>query len=213
MKPGGNIASLARLGALLAAALVISGCTKGGQFDPTELLNSDTFDAKKKLVGQREPLFPNGVPGAATGVPPELIKGYQPPEAADNDAADAATAGAPPSEKPKPQSEAKSEAKPKPKPKVARAAAPKSVASDPAFDQKPASKPTRITVGTTPKSNAPAQQSSDQSIWPAPPPTSPPQQAAGSQSIWPAPPPASPPQQTAQPSQSIWPDPPAPAKN
>jgi len=193
-----SIASLVRLGAVVGLVLVISGCTKGGQFDPTELLNSDAFDSKKKLNGQREPLFPNGVPGAETGVPPDLVKGYQPPpEPAEADAADAAAAPPPP-QKPKP--------KPQPKPKVARAAPP---AGDPAFSQTPASKPTRINIGAAPKSSTPAAQGGDQSIWPAPPSTSSPQQAAGSQSIWPAPPPTSPPQQTAQPSQSIWPNPPA----
>ena len=78
--------SLVRLGAALAVVLMSAGCTAGGQFDPTELINSETFSTKKKLQGDREPVFPNGVPGAATGVPPDLVKGYQaPPEqAADN---------------------------------------------------------------------------------------------------------------------------------
>ena len=77
--PGRWKLSLLHVGSALALVLVLAGCTKGGQFDPTEWLNSDVFDSKKKLEGSREPLFPNGVPGAASGVPQDLVKGYQPP--------------------------------------------------------------------------------------------------------------------------------------
>src|SRR5277367_6561753 len=80
--------SLIRVSSALALALVLAGCTKGGQFDPTEILNTDAFDTKKKLKGDREAVFPNGVPGATTGVPADLVKGYQPPP----DPADAAIA-------------------------------------------------------------------------------------------------------------------------
>ncbi len=79
--------SLLQIGSALALVAVLAGCTKGGQFDPTELLNSDAFDSKKKLKGDREAVFPNGVPGTTTGVPPDLVKGYQPPpDQADADA-------------------------------------------------------------------------------------------------------------------------------
>ena len=70
---------LYRAASVLALALMIAGCTKGGQFDPTEIFNSDVFDSKKKLRGDRAPVFPEGVPGTATGVPAELVKGYEPP--------------------------------------------------------------------------------------------------------------------------------------
>src|SRR4029077_20644976 len=77
-----------RVASVLALALLIAGCTKGGQFDPTELLSSDVFDSKKKLKGERAPVFPAGVPGATTGVPQDLVKGYQArPEQPDPDAA------------------------------------------------------------------------------------------------------------------------------
>ena len=78
--------SLLRLGTMLALVSALAACTKGGQFDPTTLLDNDMFDSKKPLQGQREPVFPNGVPGAATGIPADLYKGYQPPpeQAADN---------------------------------------------------------------------------------------------------------------------------------
>ena len=67
---------IVRVGSAFAFVLVLAACTPGGNFDPTEWVNLDT---KKKIPGDREPLFPNGVPGAETGVPPDLVKGYQPP--------------------------------------------------------------------------------------------------------------------------------------
>ncbi len=179
---------LARIGSALARVVVLAGCTKGGQFDPSEIFSSDMFDSKKKLQGQREPVFPEGVPGTTTGVPQDLVKGYQPPpEPAEN-----AEAAPPVEEKPKP----------KPKPKVARA-------PDAATAQKPP-KRTQITVGrgsAQPAAPAEAGQA-QQSAWPAASQSAPPQQTAGqSQSVWPSP------QQAAQPaqSQSVWPNPSAPA--
>ncbi len=192
--------SLVRVGTMLAVVLVLAGCTKGGQFDPTTLLDNNMFGSKKKLQGQREPVFPNGVPGTSTGVPPDLVKGYQPPpdQAANNGDAAAGAAAAPAAPaaeaaKPKPK------LKPKPKPKLARA---------------PASPPrTHINIGPArpPATRGQQQAQPAQSIWPGPPSTAPAQNTAQpSQSIWPAQPPTGPAQQTAQPSQSIWPNPPAP---
>jgi hypothetical protein len=182
-----RISLLFRLGSALALVLVIAGCTKGGQFDPTEMFSSDVFDSKKKLTGEREPLFPNGVPGTTTGVPPDLVKGYQPPpDQTDASATTPPPAGATPgAAAPAAAAEAKPEAKPKPKPKpkVAAVAKPKP----------PATPPTRISVGPTAKPDAPAGE------------------AAPVQ--WPASPQAAPAQQSAQPAQSVWPDPPAPANH
>jgi len=50
------------------------------------------FDTKTKLKGDRQPVFPTGVPGTSSGVPQDLVKGYQPPpdQAADANAPDAA---------------------------------------------------------------------------------------------------------------------------
>src|SRR3984885_4696194 len=88
--------SLVRLGSALAIVLALGACTKGGQFDPTEVFNSDVFDSKKKLSGQRQAVFPGGVPGTTTGVPADLVKGYQPPpDPADGDAAQTAAGGPP----------------------------------------------------------------------------------------------------------------------
>jgi hypothetical protein len=159
-----RVPSLIRLTSAAMLVLVIGACTPGGQFDPTTLLDSDMFTAKKKLPGDREAVFPGGVPGTTTGVPPDLVKGYQPPP--EQPDASAAAEAAPPAEKPKP----------KPKPKVAAQTPPKQP-------------PTRISIGNKPQppadqsGAAPAGQA--QTAWPAPPPAAPQQQ---SQTAWPNPP-------------------------
>jgi hypothetical protein len=166
---------LVRAGSAAALVLALVGCTPGGQFDPTTLFANDTFDTKTKLKGDRQPVFPNGVPGTSSGVPQDLVKGYQPPpdQAADANAPDAAAEEA-----------AKNKPKPKPKPKVARAPA-----------QPPAQPPRRINIGPSPNQAAPAApqgaapQQSQQSAFPPPPPTAPAQQAAPTvESRWPDPP-------------------------
>jgi outer membrane biosynthesis protein TonB len=189
--------SLVRTGALLALAAMLAACTKGGQFDPTTLLDNDMFDTKKPLAGQREPVFPNGVPGATTGIPADLYKGYVPPpeQAADNGEGAGAVAAAPnaapnneptklgPEEKPKP----------KPKPKIARA---------------PARPRTTINVGLARKPKPAEQQQAQQpraaqTAWPSPNQTAQPAQSpwpAAPQTAWPSP------QQAAQP-QTAWPNP------
>jgi hypothetical protein len=161
-----------RAAAALVLVFALGACTKGGQFDPTEMLDTDFLNTKKKIQGEREPLFPQGVPGAETGVPPDLVKGYQPPPEPAAVAPDASAAAktAAAAEKPKP--------KPKPKPKVATTPPP--AAHDPAFDQKPIS---------------PGQAQQPAQAWPAPQPSQPaqaPWPAPGqAQTNWPAPPPAS----------------------
>jgi hypothetical protein len=42
-------------------------------WDPSDLL--DFLDTKKKLPGDRKPVFPEGVPGLQQGVPKELYRG------------------------------------------------------------------------------------------------------------------------------------------
>jgi hypothetical protein len=167
--------SLSRCGPLLAIALLLGACTAGGQFDPTEVVSGDMFSTKKKLAGDREPLFPQGVPGAETGVPPDLVKGYQPPPepaaAADNAAEGVAKAAAA-AEKPK---------KVRPKPKVARASAPQ--AHDPVWDQKP---PPSAQAPQTGQTAWPSLPSGQQTNWPAPPGQA--SQGAAATN-WPAPPP------------------------
>ena len=181
---------LLRIAAVAGAALVLAGCADG-QFDPTTLLDNDMFNTKKKVVGQREPVFPNGVPGASTGIPPDLVKGYQPPpeQAADNAdpaAAQAKTAAAAPEPAPKPKP------KPKAKPKVAAVRPPKPK--------------TTISVGLRPQQDGASQQTRPaDNAWPAPPNAN-----TQVQTNWPAPP--QPGQQAGQTANSIWPDPPAPGR-
>lgn len=174
--------SLVGVGSAVALMLVLGGCTPGGQFDPTEVLSNDVFNTKKKLAGEREPLFPAGVPGAETGVPPDLVKGYQPPPERAADSGDAAVkpAAAPVKPEPKP--------KVKPKPKVARA--PASPPHDAAWDQKSAPPPQAQQPAQAPWPASPSTQPAPQAAWPAPPAGQAQQAAQPAQTNWPAPPPA-----------------------
>src|SRR5579872_265415 len=63
------------LAAFAAFASTLTACTN---FDPDKL---DVFgiNEKKKLPGERKELFPGGVPGVTQGIPPEFVKGNQPP--------------------------------------------------------------------------------------------------------------------------------------
>jgi len=162
------------IGATIVVAAMLAACTPGGQFDPTEVV---TIDTKKKLQGEREPLFPAGVPGAQTGVPADLVKGYQaPPEPAP----EAATAPPPPAA----QAAAKPKPKPKPKPKVVRATPPPPAqASDPIWDRKPIQPaPGRDPIWDQ-KPVQPVQPS-----WPSPSQGAPAQQSAQPPPAWPNPP-------------------------
>jgi hypothetical protein len=60
-------------------ALPLAGCESINNFDPTEWVPGDVFGTKKKLVGERKPVFPEGVPGLTRGVPPELMRDQPPP--------------------------------------------------------------------------------------------------------------------------------------
>ena len=178
------VAVLVRAASALAVALALAGCTPGGQFDPSELMNTELF-AKKKIQGEREPLFPNGVPGAETGVPPDLVKGYQAPQQAAVETTESVPKPAAPA------AEAKAKPKPKPRPKVARAPAAAPAATPAAQDP----------VWGGQKSAAQPQQHDP--VWDQ-------KSASPQQSPWPAQQSTAPAQQTAQPAQSVWPNPPAP---
>jgi predicted small lipoprotein YifL len=58
---------------LIALSGTLAGCGSMGSFDPTDLL--DFLDTKKKLPGDRKPVFPEGVPGLEQGVPKDLYRG------------------------------------------------------------------------------------------------------------------------------------------
>src|ERR1700746_601601 len=95
---------------LIAAAVLIAlsgdlaGCSSSlSNFDPSDLL--DWLDTKKKLPGERKPVFPDGVPGLEQGVPKDLYKGAQ--EQRDEQAPAAAAAQPPAEAPPKKQAKAK----------------------------------------------------------------------------------------------------------
>ncbi len=93
---------------LIAFSGVLAGCSSGG-FDPSDLM--DWLDTKKKLPGDRKPVFPEGVPGLEQGVPKELYKDQvEQQQRQDQQNADAAAtaAAAQPPEPPKPAKTAKS---------------------------------------------------------------------------------------------------------
>jgi hypothetical protein len=168
------------LTALVVVGPVLAGCS---DFDPDKL---DVFglNEKKKLPGERKEVFPGGVPGVAQGVPPEYMKGYQPPPDATADSlqAPAGSEAATGSDlKKTAAAEPAEEAKPKPKPKAR-------VASRP---------PKRVTV----QPSAQAQQQQQTAPWPDQ--AQQPQQAQQSQSPWPA----AQQQQAPQQEQSPWPAP------
>jgi hypothetical protein len=157
------------IGSLLSLSLTLTACSDFSVPDPTDFFGSEMFNPKKKLPGDRKPVFPEGVPGVSQGVPPDLVKGNQqagltqpPPDAA-------------PLEEPKPK------AKPKPKPKVA--ARPVPPPSDDSVPQQP--RQGGVTVRPTsgpaqaapwPSASAPAPQAAPaasppgQIMWPDPPP-------------------------------------------
>src|SRR4249919_262587 len=91
---------------LIALSGALAGCGGGGMssFDPTDLL--DFLDTKKKLPGERKPVFPEGVPGLEQGVPKDLYKGARQQQIDDQNAQ--ATAAAAPPEEPKSKRSAKS---------------------------------------------------------------------------------------------------------
>ena len=110
---------------LIALSGALGGCASGfGNWDPTDLL--DFLDTKKKLPGERKPVFPDGVPGLQQGVPKELYKGSR-QEQIDQQNAQAAAASAPPAEDPKSKRAAKGKGK---QPAASRAPAPDAAAPD-----------------------------------------------------------------------------------
>ena len=121
-RPRRRPAHLALAVVVIAAGPVLSACDS---LDSLEI-----FDSKKKLAGERRPVFPDGVPGVASGVPPELVKGYRELDGGRLDPAKAAAeAAAEPTAKPKKRAEPKpapqrTASKPAPKPQSDPPAAP-----------------------------------------------------------------------------------------
>ena len=78
---------------LVTLAGVLTGCGGASSWDPSDLL--DFMDTKKKLPGDRKPVFPEGVPGLEQGVPRDLYKESQQRQQAEQAAAAAAAAPPP----------------------------------------------------------------------------------------------------------------------
>jgi hypothetical protein len=172
-------------GLTLALCTVLGGCSSGlSSWDPTDML--DFLDTKKKLPGERKPVFPDGVPGLEQGVPKELYKGAR-QDQLDQQNADAAAAPAPAAPPPEP-AKGKRHAKGKGKPASATAstaptAEPPAAEPDAATGEEgapaavpPAPKPKKIARKrtTAPPPDQPAEpaaapaQPAQQSAFPAP---------------------------------------------
>ena len=156
---------LIALSVLIALAGALGGCSGGmANFDPSDLL--DWMDTKKKLPGERKPVFPEGVPGLEQGVPKDLYKGAR---QVDDPNAQAAAAAPPPAEEPKSKRGAKSKGKQAAAPADADAAPDEegSTAAAP-----PAPKPAKVvrkrTTAPPPDQSAAPAQSPQQSAFPAP---------------------------------------------
>src|SRR3954468_4023216 len=103
---------LIALAVVVALSGALAGCGGGGiaNFDPSDLL--DFLDTKKKLPGERKPVFPEGVPGLEQGVPKDLYKGARQDQIdQQNDEAAAAAAAPAASEESKSKPAAKSKGK------------------------------------------------------------------------------------------------------
>jgi outer membrane biosynthesis protein TonB len=134
------------LATLAAFASALTACSN---FDPDKL---DVFglSEKKKLPGERKEVFPGGVPGVTQGIPPEYVRGNQPPPDAAQPPApqqgNQTQAGEPDSKTAAVEPEPKPKAKPKPKPKPRTASQP----------------PAQITVQRPPQTTAPWPQQQQQ---------------------------------------------------
>ena len=138
--------------ATVALSLALIGCDTADTLD--KLSDMIPFgESKKPLPGERKEVFPQGVPGVPQGVPPDMVKGNQPAEAAP--APQQAAAPPSPAEKPKPKK--KVQAKPK---------APPSAPPGPSAQTVP---PTQSAVPPAPSSTWPPPMQ-PASGWPASPP-------------------------------------------
>lgn len=88
-----SIQRLVSAAVLVALASALTGCGGASSWDPSDLL--DFMDTKKKLPGDRKPVFPEGVPGLEQGVPRDLYKESQQRQQAEQAAAAAAEAPPP----------------------------------------------------------------------------------------------------------------------
>jgi len=147
-----NLVRAALTAGALSVGFLLAGCEN---FDPTALFDSDIFNTKKKLPGERRPVFPEGTPGVPLGVPPEIVKGYQPPPAPEALPKEAT----PPKQATAPKEATAEPAESKPKPRAKTKTAPKVVA-------KPAESPPE---DSQPSGAVTVRPSSSGPQWPDPP--------------------------------------------
>jgi|SRR5215469_768148 len=136
---------------LLGTSVGLAGCEPGEVIDK---LSDIIPTSKTPLPGTRKEVFPEGVPGVPQGVPPELVKGYQPPS-------DVATLQAPAAASATHEQQTKSAAAEPPKPKKKKIAPPP---SQPTQDQAAAPAPATQAPPAWPAS----QPSAATAPWPAP---------------------------------------------
>jgi hypothetical protein len=130
---------------LIALSGALAGCsTSLSNFDPSDLL--DFLDTKKKLPGERKPVFPEGVPGLEQGVPKDLYKGAAQERLNQQDAQTAAA----PAEEPKPKQTAKSRGKSK-QPATASTAPAQEPAATPDPDAAPEEDGSTVAAPPAPK--------------------------------------------------------------
>jgi hypothetical protein len=150
---------------LIALSSTLAGCSSGfGGWDPSDLL--DFLDTKKKLPGERKPVFPDGVPGLEQGVPKNLYKGSAQEQIDQQNAqVAAAAASAPEGQKSKQASKSKGKSKQPATASTAPAAAPDADAAPEEEGSSaaapPAPKPNKIARRrtTAPPADQPAGQS------------------------------------------------------
>lgn len=149
MRPTPRILVLAVLATVTGTLTACSG------FDPDKL---DVFglNEKKKLPGERREVFPGGVPGVTQGIPPEYVKGNQPP-------ADAAEAPAGEQGKAK---TAAAEPEPAPKPKPKRTPKPRTASQPTQVTVQPQQQPQQPAAPWPQQNQQPAQQQNE-APWPA----------------------------------------------
>ena len=165
---------IARLGLTVGALSLVLSLAACDSLDPTDLFDSELFNTKKKLPGERQPVFPEGTPGVPLGVPPELIKGHQ---AAEPDPVTTQAVAPPTTQAVAPPAEEKPKPKAKPKPKVvakpAEQSGPTAITVRPPVQQ----------VAPSQQATPPAQQPVTAGAWPSSEPS------PGGGVAWPDPPP------------------------
>jgi hypothetical protein len=147
--------------AALCAAFGLNGCASGDfELDPAYWFP----DGKKKLPGERREVFPGGVPGVTQGVPPELVRGNQAAQQAEEQAVAAPVQEAPQAEE-RPRPRPKKVARPRPAPAPEQDAQP-APPPPPQAAPRPAQSP-----GAWPSPQAQQQQPqpAPAGAWPAPP--------------------------------------------